>query len=328
MHTPMKIRRRSVLGAAAALVVGPTGHANAQSRYPERPVRIVIPLPAGGAADVSMRAIGKELEKALGQSIVIENKPGGLFQIGVQTIASAPADGHSLLYMYSGMVSTQAIQKQFDLARQFDPVIALSESPTVLAVSGTSRFKSVRELVDFGRANPDKLTYSTLGAGSLEHLKSYELISTAGFSAVPVPYKGGPDAVKALIGGEVDFIITPVFFAQQFMPSGRMRVLAAMDDRRLAALPAIPTIIEAGVKVPPFRFWTGLLARAGTPAPIVQRLHKEIHAVMTMPSVTEVYTASGGVYYQSNNPEELRERIRSEAQSMGELARSLKLQIN
>lgn len=328
MHSPMKIQRRTLLGAAAALACGQTGSALAQSSYPERPIRIVIPLPAGGAADVSMRAIAQELEKPLGQAVVIDNKPGGLFQIGVQAVSSAPADGHTLLYMYSGMVSTQVIQRQFDLARQFDPVIALPESPTVLAVSGNSRFKSVKELVDFGRANPDKLTYSNLGAGSLEHLKSFELITAAGFSAVPVPYKGGPDAVKGLIGGEVDFIITPAFFAQQFMPSGRMRVLAAMDDRRLAALPDIPTIVEAGIKVPPFRFWTGLLAKAGTPAHILQRLHKEIQAVMTLPSVSKVYTASGGVFNPSNNREELRERIRTEGQSMAGLAQQLKLQVN
>lgn len=328
MTTPQKLQRRTFLGAAAALTLGHGLNAQAQSDYPNRPIRIVIPLPAGGAADVNIRAMARELEKTLGQSVVIENKPGGLFQIGVQTVASAPADGYTLLYMYSGMVSTQAIQKQYDLSRQFDPVIALTESPTVLAVSGNSRFKSVKELVDFGQANPDKLNYSTLGPGSIEHLKSFEFISAAGFSAVAVPYKGGPDAVNALIGGQVDFIITPVALAQRFAPDGRMRVLAAMNDRRLATLPDIPTIVEAGVKVPPFQFWIGLLAKAGTPAPIMQRLHKEIHAAMLSPAVEKVHSASGGIYYPSNNPEALRERIRNEAQSMAALARQLKLEIN
>jgi len=300
--------------------------ARAQSDYPNRPIKIVIPLPAGGAADASMRAIALEAEKTLKQSILIENKPGGLFQIAVQSVLSAPADGYTLMYMYSGMVSTQAIHKKFDLARQFDPVTALGESPTMLVVGPKSKFSTVKELVDFGRANPDKLTCSNIGPGSLEHLKTFELIKAAGISAVFVPYKGGPDAVKAVIGGEVDFIITPAFFAAQFAPKGQLKVLAAMNSTRWSAMPEVPTIAEGGVSVPPFNFWTGLLVKAGTPAAITQRLHREIAAASRTPSVTSILTSAGSVAAPSRDPEELRQRIVAEAASMGDLAKQLNLQ--
>ena len=328
MTTSKTINRRHILGAAAATALGYSLPALAQSDYPNRPIKIIIPLPAGGAADVAVRALGVELEKTLKQPIVIENKPGGLFQIGVQTVLSAPADGYTFLYMYSGMVSTQAIHKKFDLANQFEPVSAMGESPTMLVVGPNSKFSTVKELVDFGRANPDKLNCSNVGAGSLEHLKTFELTKAAGFSAVMVPYKGGPDAVKAVIGGEVDFIITPAFFAAQFAPSGQIKVLAAMNDRRWAAMPNVPTIVEAGVNVPPFNFWTGLLAKSGTPAPIIQRLYKEIAAAYETASVKAVLAASGSVWVPTKSSEELRKRIVSETASMGELAKQLNLQVN
>lgn len=326
MALHQKIRRHVLCAATAALCFGLP--AVAQSDFPNRPVKIVIPLPAGGAADALIRTMAVEVEKTLKQSLIIDNKPGGLFQIGVQSVLSAPADGYTVLYFYSGMVSTQAIQKKFDLGAQFDPVTPLGDSPTVLAVGPNSKFSTVKDLVDFGRANPDKLTTSNLGVGSLEHLKTFELTKTAGFKAVHVPYKGGPDAVKALIAGEVDFIITPAFFAAQFAPKGQIKVLATMDSSRWVGMPEVPTIGEAGVKVPPFTFWSGLLVKSGTPPAIVARLNKEFSAALQAPSVKALIAATGGVSPTNFNPEELRKRINTESVSMGELAKQLNLKLD
>jgi tripartite-type tricarboxylate transporter receptor subunit TctC len=325
MTTSPTFQRRHILGAAAATALGYSLPALAQSDFPNRPIKIVIPLPAGGAADAVIRAIAVEAEKTLKQPVVVENKPGGLFQIGVQSVLSAPADGYTLLYMYSGMVSTQAIHKKFDLAAQFDPVTALGESPTMLVVGPNSKFTTVKDLVDYGRANPGKLTCSNVGQGSLEHLKTFELTKAAGITAVHVPYKGGPDAVRAVMSGEVDFIITPAFFAAQFAPKGQIRVLAAMNSARWSGMPEVPTIVEAGVNVPPFNFWTGLLVKSGTPSSITQRLSKEISAASLAPSVKAILTSAGSVPASSNDPEELRKRIVAEAASMAELARQLNL---
>jgi tripartite-type tricarboxylate transporter receptor subunit TctC len=325
MTTRPTLHRRHILGAAAAAALGYSLPAPAQDDFPNRPIKIVIPLPAGGAADAVIRAIAVEAQKTLKQSVVVENKPGGLFQIGVQSVLSAPADGYTLLYMYSGMVSTQAIHKKFDLAAQFDPVTALGESPTMLAVGPNSKFTTVKELVDYGRANPSKLTCSNVGQGSLEHLKTFELTQAAGITAVQVPYKGGPDAVKAVMSGEVDFIITPAFFAAQFAPTRQIRILAAMNSARWSGMPDVPTIIEAGVNVPPFNFWTGLLVKSGTPPSITQRLSKEISVASLAPSVKAIMAAAGSVPASSNNPEVLRKRIVAEAASMGELAKQLNL---
>jgi len=326
MKTNQPINRRQVISAMGVAALYAAMPASAQAEYPNKPIKIVIPLPAGGAADVTMRAVALELEKGLKQPVVIENKPGGLFQIGVQSVLSAPADGHTLLYIYSGMVSVQAIQKQFDLVNKFNPITASGESPTALVVGPDSKFKTIKELIEFGRANPGKLTYSTLGPGSIEHLKSFQLTKTAGFEALAVPYKGGPDAVKALIGGEVDFIITPAFFAQQFAPQGKMKVLAAMDTTRLKSFPDAPTIVEAGVNVPPFRFWSGLLVHADTPPAIAQRLHKELLIALYAPSVLEKIAATGAVMATNKNPEDFRKFIASEAAWMEDLAKQLKLE--
>ncbi len=320
--------RRQILTAAGAASIGAAMPALAQSDYPSRPIKVIIPLPAGGAADVSVRSMGVEMEKTLKQPILIDNRPGGLFQIGVQAVLSAPADGYTLLFVYSGMLSVQTIHKQFDLTRQFDPITAFGESPTVLAVGPNSKFKTVKDLVDFGRANPGKLNYSNIGPGSVEHLKTYQLTKAAGFDAVAVPYKGGPDAVKALIGGEVDFIITPAFFAGMFVPKGQMNLLAVMDTERLKDFPNVPTIGQAGVDVPPFRFWSGVLVKAGTPAPIVQRLHKEFVASLATPGVIKTQEATGNKPAPSKDPEDLRKLMISEGVWMGDLARQLKLVAN
>jgi tripartite-type tricarboxylate transporter receptor subunit TctC len=226
------------------------------------------------------------------------------------------------------MVSTQAVQKKYDLAAQFDPVVEMGESPTMLVVGPNSKFSTVKELIYFGRANPDKLTCSNVGPGSLEHLKTFELTKAAGFTAVHVPYKGGPDAVKAVIGGEVDFIITPAFFAAQFAPKGQMKILAAMNTTRWAGLPDVPTIREAGVNVSSFNFWSAMLVKAGTPAAITQRLHTDISAALQTASVKATLAASGSALGPIRDVEELRKRIVAEAASMGELAKQLNLQVN
>lgn len=321
-------RRRLLAAAAGGAALGlAAAPARAQSDFPRGPLRIIVALPPGGAADVAARSIAQALEKSLKQSIVVENRPGGQFQIAMQALMTAPADGQTLLHVFNSFPSVHAVQKLFDLEKQVVPVAMTSITPIVGLVRGDSPHKSLRELFAWARANPGKLTYSTLGPGSVEHLKMAQVEKAAGFKGVAVPYRGGPDAVKGLIGGEIDFQFTAGIFAKQFAPTGQVRVLATLEPTRWRDFPEVPTLAEAGVDVPPMTYWGGFVVRAGTPADRVQRLFTELAAASVQPEVVERLAAAGGLPSVSKSPEEFRQLIASEVAWMGEAARGLDLKL-
>ncbi len=317
--------RRQILGCLGALGIGSALPALAQADYPQKPIRIVLGLPAGGAADIVVRALAQELEQTLKQAVLVDNKPGGLFQIAVQAVASAPADGHTLLYINSSFVTVQAVQKKFDLARQFQPLTLTGETPSVLVVQANSRFKTMKDLIDFGRARPDELSYGTLGVGTLEHLKSVQLTEAAGFEAKAIPYKGGPDMLNAVIAGDIHFTGVNIFSALPFIKSGKLRALAALDNTRIKALPDTPTIIEAGVNTSTTRIWSGFAVHQATPAPIVQRLFNELVAAMNSPDIVKKYAPLGITTTTSKSPEEFRNLITSEAAWMAAASKKIDL---
>lgn len=324
MFKPFDASRRKLiqgigaLGASYALTP-----AQAQSDFPKKPIKIILPLPAGGAADVAARAVALELEKSLKQSVIIDNRPGGLFQIAMQALLQAPADGHTIINLNSGMVSAQVVQKRYDLNKQLTPLTITGESTMVLMVGPSSPYKTLKDLVDHGRANPGKITYSTPGMGSVEHLKCAQLCKAAGVEAMNVTYKGGPDMVKAVIGGEVDFTIAPTIFALQYAAKGMVRVLAAVDNARLKGLADVPTVKEAGVDVSPLRIWGGYAVHSNTPPDVVARLFKEIKAAAVAPAVVERLMSFGMNVITSTSPDEFRQTIASDAQWMGDIAKGI-----
>lgn len=328
MNIAYPVNRREMLGAIGVATLGAALPASAQADYPSRPLRIVLGLPAGSAADLTTRLLAQELERSMKQSVVVENKPGGLYQLAVQAAATAPADGYTLLYVNSSFVTVQVTQKRFDLSRQFLPLTMTGEVPGLLVVNQNSRFKSIKELVDFGRANPDELTYGTLGVGTVEHLKGLQFTEAAGYKARAIAYKGGPDMVNAVISGDLSYTAINAITAAQFIKTGRIRGLAALDTVRLKSLPDVPTIGEAGLKVPTTHTWSGYVAHAATPAPIAQRLYKELVAAMNSPSMVEKLTPMGVLISTSKSPEEFRQLIESEAQWMEALAKKIDLTKN
>lgn len=325
MENSQHLNRRQILGSMGAIGLSAALPAKAQADYPNRPLRIVLGLPAGGAADIVVRALAQELEHSMKQPVVVDNRPGGLFQIAVQAVSSAPADGHTLLYINSSFVTVQAVQKKFDLTRQFLPLTLAGETPSVLVVNANSRFKTVKDLVDFGRARPDELSYGTLGIGTLEHLKSVQLTEAAGFDAKAIPYKGGPDMLNAVIAGDIQFTGVNVFSALPFIKSGKLRALAALDNTRIKALPDTPTIIEAGVNTSTTRIWSGFAVHPATPQPIAQRLFNELVAVMNSPEIIKKYTPLGILTTTSKSPDEFRNFIISEAAWMGAASKKIDL---
>jgi tripartite-type tricarboxylate transporter receptor subunit TctC len=319
------VNRREMLSVLGASVLGTALPAAAQSEFPNKPLRIVLGLPAGGAADVTVRMLAQEMERSMKQPVIVDNKPGGLYQVAVQAVASAPADGYTILYVNSSFVTVQATQKRFDLLRQFQPLTMTGDVPSVLLVNANSKFKTLKEMVDYGRAHPNELTYGTLGVGSLEHLKTLQFCDAAGIDARAIPYKGGPDMINAVLAGDLSFTGVNAYSAANFIQSGRVRALTAMDTVRIKYLPNVPTVAEAGVKAHTSRIWSGYMVPVGTPAPVAQRLFTEMVNAMNTPAMSEKLTPLGIQISTNKNPDEFRKFIASELEWMTAVSKKIDL---
>jgi len=245
--------------------------------------------------------------------------------IGLQAVLQAPADGRTLIYLYNSVASVQAVHKRYDINRQLIPVTQTTSIPMVLLVPGSSRFKTLEELVAFGRDNPGKLNYASLGVGSTEHLKAAQLERAADFQAMNVPYKSGPDMVTGLIGGAVDFVLTAATFAHVFAPKGLVRVLAVVNTERMKDMPEVPTISEAGVTIPPLEFWGGYGVRAGTPEATVQRLFEALTTAAVKPAVRDLLAPSGISVATSSSPKNFAKLIADDVRWMTEMTEQLSI---
>ncbi|MEJ8855606.1 tripartite tricarboxylate transporter substrate binding protein [Variovorax robiniae] len=325
MTLPTRIQRRTLLQAAIGLGASLALPALAQGEAARAPLKIIVPLPAGGAADVAARAIAQEYEKQTKQVAIIDNRPGGIFQIAMQGLLSAPADGQTLIHLNSGMVAAQVVQKRYDLTKQVAPLTLAGETAFMVIAAPNSPFKTMKEMIEYGKANPGKLSYGTPGPGSGEHLKIAQMEKALGFTGMAVPYKGGPDMIKAVVANEVSFTIIPSVLAMQFAPKGQVKVLGTIDAARVAQFPDAPTMAELGLPVPPMRFWGGFAAHADTPAPIVQRLSRDLGAAVMAPAVVERLGALG-LIMNASKPEEFRKAIVSDVAWMTDAAKGLKFE--
>ena len=322
---PMPQSRRAFVKSASAAAAALALPAHAQSDFPRGPVKVIVGLPPGGAADIIARTIGTQMEKGLKQSVVVENRPGGQFVISVQALLNAPADGQTLLYIYNGYASVNATLKLFDLEKQTIPVAQVASTPIVLLTRGDSPHKTAKDMFAWAKANPGKLNFGTLGAGGVEHLKWTQIENALGYKGNAVTYKGGPDSVQALIGGEIDCLLTAGLFAKMYAPKGQVRVLAVLEPSRWQDFPDVPTLAEAGVNVPPLAYWGGYVVKAGTPPEIVQRLFREITTAAVTPPVLERLAATGGMPLVSKTPDEFRKLLTADINWMGEAAKGLNL---
>jgi tripartite-type tricarboxylate transporter receptor subunit TctC len=325
MAHPVNRTRRRLFAAGASAGGLAALPVRAQGDFPRGPVRVIVALPPGGAADTSARSMAGVLEKSLKQPVIVENRPGGQFQIAMQALAAAPADGHTLLHVYNSFATVHAVQKLFDLEKQVTPLSTFGITPIVFLVRGDSPHRSLTDVIGWARANPGRLTYMTLGPGSVEHLKMAQIEQAAGFSGVAVPYRGGPDALKGLIGGEIDFMLSPGIFAKQFAPTGQVRVLATLGAARWSDFPDVRTTAEVGLSVPPMHYWGGYVVRTGTPPELVRRWHRELATAAFDRVITDRLAITGGIPAASASPEEFRGLLAAEIAWMGEAAKSLGL---
>jgi tripartite-type tricarboxylate transporter receptor subunit TctC len=286
---------------------GFAGLASAQG-YPTQPIRLIVPWPPGGGVDTSARIISQPFAERLGQSIVIDNKPGAAGNIGTEQAARAKPDGYTLLM---GSVSPNAINPHlyarlgFEPVKDFAPIALVASVPNVLVVPANSPFHSVQELVAMAKANPGKLNYGSGGVGSSQHLATEMFKRATGVDIVHVPYKGTAPAELGLMSGDVALLLDTTA-CLPFIAAGKMKALGVASKLRNAALPNVPTFDELGVPGVYAGAWYGVMAPAGTPREIVERLNREVTAAVKRPDVIERMQSYGYVA-ESSTPERLLE---------------------
>ena len=280
------------LGIAAALAGG-TAFAQA---FPAKPIRFIVAYPPGGSVDLHARHVGAKMAENLGQPIVVENRPGGNTHIGAEVVAKAPPDGYTLFHtLDSTMTLNQALYSKlpFDPIRDFAPVARLASGNSIIVVHPSVPVKTMRELVDYAKANPGKLNFGSGGPGATPHLAGEMFKMMAGIRVTHVPYKGGAPALANLVGGQIQFMLENIPGTLPFVKGGKLRALAVTDIKRSPLLPDLPTLDEAGLKGYELVGWNGMFVPAGTPNAIVNKLHEGVVAALAIPDVKERLTVLG-----------------------------------
>jgi len=293
----------SARSACAALLLGLTGLAAAA--YPERPIRVVMPFPAGGTVDVVARLIADEMGKTLGKPLVFEYKPGAGGILATETTARATPDGYTILVTTPSHTINPALRAKlpFDTEQDLVPVSLMANVPELLVAHPATPFNSVAEMVAYTRANPDKVNYSSAGTGTLPHITMELLLRRAGVKVTHIPYKGAAPALSDLLAGAIQLKMDTYVTSAQHLAAGKLKVLATAGTARLAQLPNVPTIAESGFPGYEGYLWIGMVAPRGTPAEAVNALSGAVAQAIKVPRVVErlradgIETAPGGAEY-------------------------------
>ena len=285
----MAIHRRGAIARLGAALLAPTlPSAWAQDgAWPGKPIKIVVPFTAGSGTDIVARAVCERVAQSLKQPMVIDNRPGAGGTLGASQVAIAPPDGYTLLVHSAGHAANAALypKLRYDTAKDFKPVAMLATLPNVLVTSAASGIKTPADLVAKAKASPGKQTYGSAGNGSATHINAEKFRMAAGFEAVHVPYRGTPEAITDVIAGNVDWFFAPLVTALPLIKDGKLVPLAVGSAKRSAALPNVPTTVEAGFPGSEYTFWVGLFAPARMPAPLVDRLYQEVERALSSPEV-------------------------------------------
>jgi len=306
----------------------PTG--GEAQHYPDRPIRLIAPFPAGGLVDVLARALGEELSRTLGQPVIIENRPGAGGNLGADAVAKAPPDGYTLLMTSPGIQSINQFlytSMPFDPETAFAPISLLADMPMLIVVHPKTNLRTLGDLLAFARANPNKLSFGSAGIGTTGHLGQALLTHVAGMKLTHVPYRGAAPAVTDLIAGQIDGVVDNPPTVMPHIKGGTITPLAIAATQRLSVLPDVPTSVEGGLPGWQASSWFGVVAPAGTPAEIVKRLHSEIVATARRPSLQR-FTRESGVTMVGNTPEEFARIIQDERKKWGAIISSANIQAN
>lgn len=302
---------------------GAAAQAQAQT-YPDRPVRLIAPFPAGGLADVLARAVGDELTRSLGQPVIVENRAGAGGNIGAEAVARSAPDGYTLLMTSAGILTANQFlyaSMPFDPEKDFVTVSNVADMPMMVVVNPKVEAKTLAELVALARANPNKLNFGSPGIGTTGHLGLAMFMHAAGIKLTHVPYRGAAPAITDLLAGQIDGVVDNPPTVLPHIQSGKLRPLAVTAKTRMALLPDLPTAAQGGVANYEASSWFGVVAPAGTPQPIVDRLHKEIAAALRQPALQERFAKSGARLI-GNTPAEFAQQIKQDRKTWGEIIRA------
>jgi tripartite-type tricarboxylate transporter receptor subunit TctC len=300
------------------------GAALAQSAYPDRPIRVIVPLAPGGGSDYTARLIGARLTERIGQTVVVDNRPAASGIVGTDLVAKAAPDGYTLLLVFSTHAqSAQLFTKlPYDPIKDFAPITEVFATPLVLLVHPSQPMKSMKEFIAYAKDNPGKLNYGTSGPGSSPHLMTELLNSMAGIHMTHVPYKGVAAVMTALLGGELQIAYSNPVTGAPLWKAGKLRPLGISALKRSEAFPEIPTIDESGIAGYEALIWYGYMAPAKTPRAIIDRLHNDITAVLKTPEIHQTLVTQGNLIVGSK-PDEFAAVIKKEADKWGALGKRL-----
>lgn len=296
--------------------------------YPNRPVHVIIGLTAGSGVDVMARIVGQKLAESMGQPFIIENRPGAGSNIGTRYAVSAEPDGYTIFVATVANAINATLYKNltFDVLRDFSPVILAARAPNLLVVNPSVPAKSVQELIALAKARPGKLTVGSSGIGTSPQMTAVLFRHRAGINVVDVPFKGGPEATSALLGGQIDYLFAITSTALPHVKAKRLRALGVTSRERTALLPDVPTVSEAGLPGFEAVTWFGFAVPKGTPPAIIDRLNKEIGKILAMPDV-KAKLAVQGIDVAGGSPEQFGSYMRDEFAKWGSLVKESGLSI-
>jgi tripartite-type tricarboxylate transporter receptor subunit TctC len=310
----------------AGLGIAAAGHAQ---KYPERPIRLIVPFAAGGTSDLMGRVIGGRLGEALGQTVVVDNRGGAGGTLGAALAAQALADGYTLLVPHVGLAINETLyaKRQYNAVKDLAPISKLGVTPNAVVVNNALPVNSVQDLIALAKKRPGKLNYGSAGVGSAAHLAMALLEYAAGVKFNHIPYKGGGPSLIATVAGEVDFSIPAYPTSVPHVKAGRLRILAVTGSKRESTVPDVPTVAESGLPGYEFEIWFGMFAPSGTPKAIITRLNREIVKALATPDIREKL-AQTGVDAESSTPEQLGQLLRSDVAKWAKIIKAAGIPIN
>ena len=317
-------RRNSIKFLATLSLLAAMGSLHAQANYPNKAIRLVVPAAPGGAADFFARLVGPKLAEALGQSVVIENRSGASGTIAADLVAKSAGDGYTVLIGQSTSVVVAPhmyAKLNYDTRKDLTPITLVAEIPNVLVVHPSVPVNSVQDLINLGRSKPDTLNYGSSGNGAPTHLAGEMFEMATGAKIRHVPYRGAGPATNALLAGEVQVMFGPAVAVMPQVRSGRIKALAVTSAARSAVALELPTLAESGLKDFEITSWFGLFVPSGTPAAVVDKLHRETAKVLRLPDVQERF-AKEGATAGGNAPAAFAEFVRAEYDKFGKLVKS------
>jgi tripartite-type tricarboxylate transporter receptor subunit TctC len=309
------------LAALSAAVFMAVPAALAQGDFPSRPIRLIVGFPPGSSADIAARVVGNHMTKVLGQQVIVESKPGAASSIAAAEVARADKDGHTLFMLSSANVINEQINPKltFNIAKDFAPVAMVNTTAIILAVHPSVGADDVKSLIAVARSKPGQLNYASTGAGTVPHLSGELFAVRTGVKMLHVPYKGSQEAATDLLAGRIAMTFSPASAVIPHGKAGKLKLLATGTGVRLSVLPDLPTMVEAGVPDFETAIWFGLVAPAGTPRPVIDKIAKAVNEATAAPEAAKAW-APQGILPLKGGPDDLAKFIASETKRWGEAA--------